>query len=88
LPGGFQGYEDWLRHTADNEVNNCEVTVIRRGVSEKVRAMDLHVGNIVKVTDNSSIPCDMVLLSSANVDGRCYITSVNLDGETSLKVRF
>ena len=48
--------------------------------------MDVHVGDVIKVMDNWSIPCDMVLLSSANDDGRCYITSVNLDGETSLKV--
>lgn len=84
---GFQGYEDWQRHKSDYEINNSEAYVIRRGISMKVRSMDLRVGDIIKVMDNSSIPCDMLLLSSTNADGRCHITSVNLDGETNLKVR-
>lgn len=83
----FQGYEDWQRHKADYEINNSEAYVIRGGISMKVRSMDLRVGDIIKVTDDASIPCDMLLLSSANADGRCHITSVNLDGETNLKVR-
>lgn len=27
-----QGYEDWLRHRSDNEVNGSLVTVIRKGI--------------------------------------------------------
>jgi len=27
-----QGYEDWLRHRSDNEVNCYPVTVIRKGI--------------------------------------------------------
>lgn len=27
-----QGYEDWLRHRSDNEVNCSLVTVIRKGI--------------------------------------------------------
>jgi phospholipid-translocating ATPase len=27
-----QGYEDWLRHRSDNEVNSSLVTVIRKGI--------------------------------------------------------
>jgi hypothetical protein len=27
-----QGYEDWLRHRSDNEVNSTLVTVIRKGI--------------------------------------------------------
>jgi phospholipid-translocating ATPase len=27
-----QGYEDWLRHRSDNEVNCSMVTVIRKGI--------------------------------------------------------
>lgn len=37
-----QGYEDWLRHKADNEVNNYQVTVLEGGrriqkESEKIK---------------------------------------------------
>ena len=35
---------------------------------------------------NDEIPCDIVLLSSSDIRGECYITTANLDGETNLKV--
>ena len=35
---------------------------------------------------NEPVPCDMLILSSSNEDGTCYITTANLDGETNLKV--
>ena len=41
---------------------------------------------MVKVLTNDDIPCDIVMLSSENEDGECYITTANLDGETNLKV--
>ena len=44
------------------------------------------VGDIVRVNANEGIPCDMVMISSEDPDGSCYITTANLDGETNLKV--
>ena len=35
---------------------------------------------------NEPVPCDMLIFSSSNEDGTCYITTANLDGETNLKV--
>lgn len=40
----------------------------------------------MKVKVEEELPCDMVLLSSDNEDGECYVTTANLDGETNLKV--
>lgn len=41
----------------------------------------------MKVSVNQGMPCDMVMLSSEDDEGECYITTANLDGETNLKVR-
>lgn len=41
---------------------------------------------MIKVVKDEDIPCDMVMLSSSEEDGSCYITTVNMDGETNLKV--
>ncbi|CAG5136603.1 unnamed protein product, partial [Candidula unifasciata] len=80
-----QGYEDWLRHKADNEVNLRQTFIIRNGEEEAARAMDIKVGDIVKVQRNEEFPCDLILLSSDDPMGQCFITTANLDGETSLK---
>ena len=41
----------------------------------------------MKVECDEEFPADMVLLSSSDEEGSCYITTANLDGETNLKVR-
>ena len=40
------------------------------------------VGDIVYLSDNEVIPCDMVILSTSQDQGRCYVMTANLDGET------
>ena len=32
-------------------------------------------------------PADLVILSSSNPEGMCYIETMNLDGETNLKIK-
>lgn len=47
----------------------------------------LQVGDIVKVKRNEDFPCDLIMLSSEDPLGQCFVTTANLDGETNLKVR-
>ncbi|RUS78809.1 hypothetical protein EGW08_013427 [Elysia chlorotica] len=84
-----QGYEDYLRHNADKEVNLRPAVIIRNGQVQKgLRAMDVKVGDIVKTYVNEEFPCDMILLSSEDQSGHCFITTANLDGETNLKTHY
>ncbi|XP_072330313.1 phospholipid-transporting ATPase IF isoform X2 [Scyliorhinus torazame] len=80
-----QGYEDWLRHKADNEVNNTAVYVIRSGGLVQTRSQNIRVGDIVKIEKDQTFPTDLVLLSTDREDGTCYVTTASLDGETNLK---
>ncbi|XP_077987286.1 phospholipid-transporting ATPase IF-like isoform X2 [Glandiceps talaboti] len=81
-----QAYEDWLRHRADNEVNNRPTLVVRDGKLKEVRSQDIKVGDYVKVIKNQELPADMVMISSYDPEGQCLITTANLDGETNLKI--
>lgn len=50
-------------------------------------SQDIKVGDVIRVKEEESFPCDLVLLSSSYIDGKCYLTTANLDGETNYKVR-
>ncbi|XP_065347057.1 probable phospholipid-transporting ATPase IA isoform X1 [Cloeon dipterum] len=80
--------EDFKRHKADNETNKRKVEVFRSpGSWQWVRWRDVEVGDVVKTKNESFFPADMVLLSSSEPQGMCYIETANLDGETNLKIR-
>ncbi|CCD24270.1 aminophospholipid-translocating P4-type ATPase DNF1 NDAI_0C06110 [Naumovozyma dairenensis CBS 421] len=48
---------------------------------------NIKVGDVVRIHNNDEIPADIVLLSTSDSDGACYLETKNLDGESNLKVR-
>ena len=48
---------------------------------------NVQVGDFVRIYNDEQIPADVVILSTSDPDGACYIETKNLDGETNLKVR-
>ncbi|XP_071440397.1 phospholipid-transporting ATPase IF-like [Hetaerina americana] len=80
-----QGYEDWLRHKFDAKVNSAPaVKIDSNGKRQFVECSSLTVGDIIRVENEEDLPCDMILLVSSRKDGKAYVTTANLDGETSL----
>ena len=47
----------------------------------------LEVGDVVLLRENEQVPADIVVLSTSDPDGLCYLETKNLDGETNLKPR-
>uniref|UniRef100_A0A8C9FQA7 Phospholipid-transporting ATPase n=1 Tax=Pavo cristatus TaxID=9049 RepID=A0A8C9FQA7_PAVCR len=81
-----QGYEDWLRHRADNEVNKSNVFVIENAKQVQKESEKIKVGDIVEVKADETFPCDLIFLASSSTDGTCYVTTASLDGESNFKV--
>lgn len=48
---------------------------------------NLQVGNIVKLECNESVPADIVVLSTSDTEGICYLETKSMDGESNLKLR-
>jgi phospholipid-translocating ATPase len=48
---------------------------------------NVQVGDFVRIYNDDQIPADIVVLSTSDPDGACYVETKNLDGETNLKLR-
>ena len=83
-----EGVEDWRRKQQDIELNNRIVKVHRgNGSFEETKWKYIKIGDVIKVEKDNFFPADLILLSSNYPDGICYVETMNLDGETNLKIK-
>ena len=47
----------------------------------------LKVGEVLRCEKDGFFAADLVLLKSSNPEGACYVETINLDGESNLKIK-
>lgn len=86
LPNSSQ-YAMSTRSMRSNGVVNYDRQTPGTAHWERTLWKKLEVGDIVLLRENDQVPADIVVLSTSDSNGLCYVETKNLDGETNLKPR-
>ncbi|CUM67621.1 uncharacterized protein PRCAT00005322001 [Priceomyces carsonii] len=86
--------DDLQRRRRDKEQNSEQYEVLNRSSSigqesSLISSKDLRVGDLIKISKDSRVPADMILLQSSEKggSGEAFIKTDQLDGETDWKLR-
>ncbi|KAF8132618.1 hypothetical protein EV363DRAFT_1216395 [Boletus edulis] len=83
----FSSYQQSIRSRSSFGVIDWQRRISGAARWERTLWKKLEIGDVVLLRENEQVPADVVVLSTSDPDGLCYLETKNLDGETNLKPR-
>jgi phospholipid-translocating ATPase len=97
---GKEAYDDYSRYLRDREANSTRYLLVMPSMhtdttdgafpSPSTRAIpssSIKVGDMILLEKNQRVPADMVLLTTSEEEGTCFVRTDQLDGETDWKLK-
>lgn len=81
------GYEEYSRYQKDLVANNQHTQILGESGFQLTTWEKLMIGNLILVNKEEFAPCDFVVLQTSDKNGKCYVETKNLDGETNCKTK-
>ncbi|KAK4472935.1 hypothetical protein MN116_004139 [Schistosoma mekongi] len=85
---------DIMRHRQDKQINERKFPIMHINIDTKqiywklTKSQLIHVGDVILCRMDEEFPCDLIILATSSNDCTCRITTVNLDGENTLKTQY
>uniref|UniRef100_A0A5K4FA05 Phospholipid-transporting ATPase n=1 Tax=Schistosoma mansoni TaxID=6183 RepID=A0A5K4FA05_SCHMA len=85
---------DLLRYYQDKQINEKKFFIMKINIETNEiywilkKSKFIHVGDIILCKNNEEFPSDLIILSTSNLNNKCYITTVNIDGENTIKTHY